>query len=527
MPERVQEDMDISFTIRQSEGQLSRVDDSAPAIRFEDRQPLSFAELRALSWEFANGLHDLGVRPGDRVGLALHNSVEYWALYLAATRLGAIVVRINFRLRSEELEFILQDSGCAVLVAEKSILRDLESTRDGLPVEHYFGSGVDQSRSDWWAQLAELKAENSNEPNVALPGPSDPAMLMYTSGTTGSPKGVIWSHSNTLWYSAMQRIEWGYGPATVTQLNGPIYHVGALENFALPTLLAGGTVVVFGSTGFSLDRALEVAENVGTTELMLFPSMLQELARKRPEELTGLHRVKRIVTGGDTVSPVTASAVKSLLPDVELTQVYGLTEGTPIAVSSPPGLMFDRPDLVGLPSPFTEVSIRDQDGCEVSAGEAGEIWTRSPAGSQGYWNRPDETAQTFVDGWCRTGDGGLVEDGHLKFTARLKDIIRSGGENLSPAEIENVLKRHPQILDAAVIGVPHPTLAEAVCAVVVKVEGADIEAADVVAYCGQYLAGYKKPRVVMFVGQLPRNPSQKVQKFMLREQFASAGLPVA
>ncbi|KUF08562.1 hypothetical protein AUL38_00155 [Leucobacter sp. G161] len=519
--------MDISFTIRQSENQLSRFDDSAPAIRFEDQEALSFSELRELTWQFSNGLHELGVRPGDRVGLALHNSVEYWALYLAATRLGAIAVRINFRLRSEELEFILQDSGCKVLVAETHVLDSLEAIRDELPVLHYFGPGVELSAADWWANLTELRAASSDEPNVALPDPSDPAMLMYTSGTTGSPKGVIWSHSNTLWYSAMQRIEWGYGQETVTQLNGPIHHVGALENFGLPTLLAGGTVVVFGSTGFSLERALEVAENVGTTELMLFPSMLQELTRKRPDELAGLHRVRRIVTGGDTVSPVTANAIKALLPNVELTQVYGLTEGTPIAVSSPPGLMFDRPELVGIPSPYTEVSIRDQDGRDVPAGVAGEIWTRSPAGSLGYWNRPEENDQTFIDGWCRTGDGGVIEGGHLKFTARLKDIIRSGGENLSPAEIENVLKRHPEILDAAVIGVPHPALTETVCAVVVKKEGAAIQSEDVVAYCGQYLAGFKKPRAVMFVDQLPRNPSQKVQKFILREQFATTGIPVA
>lgn len=521
--------MDISFFVRQSSNELSRFDDGKIALAFEDQPGLTFAQVRDRSWRIAHGLIERGVRPGDRVSVALYNSVDYWSLYFAITRIGAIIVRVNFRLRGDELEFILQDSGSTVLIAEPEILAEVEQRRDRLPVTAFFSCGAEPEpdEGDWFQSVESLVSARSAEPDVPRAAPDHPAMIMYTSGTTGRPKGVIWSHGNTMWWAAMQQVEWGFTEQSVTMATGPMYHIGALENYVLPTLSAGGTVVVFGSTGFRLDRAVDVAARTGVTDILLFPAMLQELARLEPVELARLSALRRIFTGGDNVPESVVDRLLDVLPHVELTQVYGLTEGTPIAASSPPGLTRERADLIGSPFPFTELSIRDNQGKELPPGTVGEIWTKSPAGSNGYWNRPGDNAKTFIDGWCRTGDAGKIEAGYLRFAGRQKDIIRSGGENISPAEVENVLKQHPAIFDVAVIGVPHPTLVETVCAVVVRHPDTELEAAEVVRFCSSRLAGYKKPRAVMFTDELPRTPSLKVQKFILRDEFATSGVTVS
>lgn len=518
--------MDISFFVRQSEAQLSRFSDDRPALAFENEPALSFRELRLRSWRLANGLRARGIRPGDRVSVALYNSVDYWALYFAITRIGAVIVRVNFRLRGDELSFVLTDSGSVALIAEPDILAELEQFRPGLPVRHYFSSEASASPGAWYEGIDALRADSEDEPGLPRARPSDHAMIMYTSGTTGMPKGVVWTHGNTTWWTAMQRIEWGFSEESVTMATGPMYHIGALENYVLPTLAAGGKVVVFGSRGFTIDRAVDVAGRAGVTDTLMFPAMLQDLSRLDPGRLAELSSLRRIFTGGDAVAPSLVDTLSTMLPSVELTQVYGLTEGTPMIASSPPGLTRTRPDLIGRPYPFAEISIRDEDGIEVEPGVNGEIWTRSPANSAGYWNRPDENARTFVDGWCRTGDAGAIDSGYLRFVGRIKDIVRSGGENISPAEVENVLRQHPDVRDAAVIGVPHPRLMEAVCAVIVRKEGADISDEDLIEYCRTRLAGYKKPRAVMFVDSLPRTPSQKVQKFLLRERFIDSGIDV-
>jgi fatty-acyl-CoA synthase len=172
---------------------------------------------------------------------------------------------------------------------------------------------------------------------------------------------------------------------------------------------------------------------------------------------------------------------------------------------------------------FCEISVRGDDGEVLADGEAGEIWTRSAANAREYWNKPEATAETFVDGWCRTGDLGTVRDGRLTVTGRKKDMIRSGGENIYAREVEDVLMRHTDVIDAAAIAVPDPKYREVVCAVIVPRDGSDISAADVVAHCSTHMASYKKPRHVVFVDSLPRTPSAKIQKFKLREQFAHLG----
>jgi fatty-acyl-CoA synthase len=512
--------MDISLLLRQAARETSRVEADRPALHFAGRETLSYADLASLSYRVAHGLVDAGVGRGDRVALLLYNCVEYWAAYLAVTRIGAVVVRTNFRLGAEELEYALNDSGATMVIGHQDLLERVAGRRESIAATAYVTLGPPTEGYRTWE---ELLSEVDQDPDVPLPQADEPAMIMYTSGTTGRPKGARWTHGNTHWFSAMQLAEWGFTSDTVIFVAGPLYHVGALEDYSLPVLTVGGQVVFLESKGFDITAALDIASRHRVTDLTLFPSMIYEMLQLEHLEAIDLSSVRRFFTGGDPLLPWAVEAIQEKFPGVDVIQVYGLTEGTPIAACSGPGTAFTRPASVGRALPFCEITVRDEDGDEVGVGVSGEVWTRSPANANHYWNKPDATADTFVDGWCRTGDLGTIEDGMLSITGRKKDMIRTGGENVYARELEDVVMRLAGVADVGIIGVPDARFTEAICAVVVPAPGAQLTAEEVVAHCARHLAGYKKPKHVVFVDRLPRTASHKMQKFLLREQYAHLG----
>ena len=515
--------MDISYFLRQPYGQAPRFRPEDAAVGFEDGVALSYAELNRRSVRYANALRELGVVSGDRVGILLYNRVEYWLAYFAITRLGAIAVRLNFRLSAEELVYALTDSGASILLAERDLLKRLEGSRDRIDIRHYVAfPNIEESTEavPAWAKDASILEEGAAaEPDLPLPKPDMPAMLMYTSGTTGRPKGALWAHGTTTWWAAMQALEWNLTPSTVTMITGPMYHIGGLENYALPTLAVGGRVVILRSGNFGIKRTLEIASRQKVTDILLFPTMIYQMLEEGGIDDLDLSSIRRVFSGGDPLLPSAIVQMQERFGWMDIVQVYGLTEGTPIVACSGPGQCRTQPASVGRTFPFAEISIRDDAHQPLGPGEVGEIWTRSPANALGYWNKPDATAETFVDGWCRTGDLGVVKDGALHIAGRKKDMVRSGGENIYPSEIEDLLLRHPSISEAAVIGIPDPVFLEAVCAVVVPRPGAKISDKDVIAYCADHLAGYKKPKRVVFVDNLPRTPSHKIIKAELRDRY--------
>ena len=349
-----------------------------------------------------------------------------------------------------------------------------------------------------------------------------PAVIMYTSGTTGRPKGAVWTHANALGYAWMQAVQWGFDHSTKALTTGPFYHVGAFENLLTPTLLMKGTAVFMQSTGFSIERTARVMGDMSVTCALLYPFMINDLVTLPADVLQRLGSLRMLVTGGSAIAPSTVRALQQLVPTVGLVQTYGSTEGGAIATASTPADAVDHPECVGQSFALTEVIVCNDDvGTPISRGEVGEVWIRSPSVSVGYWNKPEETQHTFVNRWCRTGDLGRINDaGRLQITGRKKDMIRSGGENVYPAELEMVLTDHPAVADLAIIGIADRQYEEVVCAVIVLRDGCALNAEEFRAYARSRMAKYKVPAYVEFVDALPRTASGKIQKFILRERFA-------
>lgn len=513
--------MNVSYLVNRVEKHLQTIDKNKKALKLETGETWTYGKLNSISNRYANSLRNLGIQKGDRVGILLFNSLEYVALYFAIAKLGAIAVRLNFRLASEELEYILNDSKSEFLCFDARLANKINVIRQAVSINEYVGMQTDEHPNPSWAlDWSVLEQGESTFEYVEDIDKSDPVMLMYTSGTTGRPKGALWSHENTLWFASMQALKWGFDEHTVGMTTGPLYHVGAFEDIAIATLLMGGTVVITRSGGFDIDRVLSVIEKEEVTDCFLFPFMIYEMLKLPNISTYKLTNLKAIYSGGD---PITSWAIDQLheeFPHIELVQVYGLTEGTPIATSLDAIDAKTKGYTAGKPMPFTKIKIVDELGNSLPFDEVGEICTKGPAVSSGYWEKPDDTAATFINGWCHTGDlGYLDKEGYLTISGRKKDMIRSGGENIYPVEVEDVLIRHDAVQDVAVVGVPDPKYIESVCAVIVLKPGKTLDEEEIFHFISDKLARYKRPRKIVFIDELPRTASGKVQKFRLRNQY--------
>ncbi|WP_458414684.1 acyl-CoA synthetase [Schinkia sp. CFF1] len=514
--------MDVSIITRKMANDFNDLNASKIAIQEEAGKSWTYKDLHLISNSYANKLYELGVQKGDRVGILLYNCLEYFALYFAIAKIGAIAVRLNFRLTSAELEYALNDSQTKILCFHSNLAPQIEPICNHVSVERYFCLPNKQDEipnwSNPWSELERGSVDEIIVNNIKI---NDPVMLMYTSGTTGRPKGAVWTHGTTLWFSSIQVMKWNFTGQEIGMTTGPLYHVGAMEDIALPILLMGGTLIITRSQGFEIKRILDVIEHENVTDCFLFPFMIYEMLNLPGIDEYKLKSLKTIYTGGDPLMPWALETLKRKFPQLGVVQVYGLTEGQPIAASLDPQDVFTKGHTVGKPMPLTEIRIIDENGAQLPTGEVGEIAIKSPGVSEGYWKNTAATLETFVNGWCKTGDlGKFDEEGYLTIAGRKKDMIRSGGENIYAAEIEDVLYRHEAVKEVSIIGLPDPKYIEAVCAVVVKKEGAKLTEEEVIDYCKRYLASYKKPKKVIFVDEIPRTPSGKVQKFILRNQFS-------
>jgi long-chain acyl-CoA synthetase len=482
----------------------------AVALRHGARE-LTYAELDARSSRLAQALLAAGAGPGTRIAYLGRTAPEVVELLFAAGKTGAVLVPLNWRLSAPELAAILADAGAPLLVADAAHADVAARLAAEQPV------GLVRLEDDYEPWLA---AHPALDPGVRGE-PGDVVVQMYTSGTTGVPKGVLTTHAN-LAAAAMTSERWDFDAATVSLTPLPMFHIGGI-GWAYCGLWHGATTVLV--SDFDAAAVLDILERRRVTNAVFVPTILQLLTAVPGAAERDYSALRTIAYGA---SPITTTVLKAALRTFRcrLLGMYGLTESTGSVVQ------LDAEDhahehllrSAGRPYPWVELRVVDPStGGGVPSGSVGEVWLRAPNVMAGYFGRPAETAAALTaDGWLRTGDGGFLDtDGYLFLTDRVKDMIVSGGENVYPVEVEEVLSRHPGVRDVSVIGVPDARWGEAVKALVIPAPGERPEPQELIAFARASLAGYKLPRSIDFVDEFPRTPTGKVRKRELRERYAA------
>jgi long-chain acyl-CoA synthetase len=482
---------------------------------------LSWAELHRRASQVAQGLAAEGVGPQDRIAFLDKNSIEHFEVFFGAALLNAVCVDINWRLAPPEIAFIVNDAEAKVFVVGPDFVPVLDAiARDLTAVAKIVvigGHGTYEDYGGWVARQA------VDDPGVVA-DTEDVAFQLYSSGTTGRPKGVMLSNTNFFSLLPMARDMWELSPDAVNLVAMPLFHIGG-GGWAVAGMYEGCTSVIMRD----LDPAALVsliAEH-GITHAFLVPAVLQFMLMTPGAEDADYSTLRVILYGASPISEEVLAKSVSLL-GCKFWQAYGLTETTGAVVNLPPsdhdptGPNRHRLRSCGLPGPRVELRIVDASSREdLPAGEVGEIWIRSPQVMKGYWHLDEETAQAIVeDGWFRSGDLGYLDtDGYLFIHDRVKDMIVSGGENVYPAEVENVLMAHPGVADVAVIGVPHDRWGETAKAMVVRAPGSEVTEQELIDFTRERLARFKCPTSVDWVDLLPRNASGKILKKDLRAPF--------
>lgn len=471
----------------------------------------TFAELDARSNRVAQALRAAGVGFGDRVAFIEKNGIEFFEVACALSKLGAVVVPVNWRLAAPEMLHIIDDAGARLVIVGAEFFGHVEAVEDRLTA-----AVVAVGEHPRWPAYDRWTADHPAEDPCVATGPDDIAFLMYTSGTTGSPKGVMLTNDNYFCKATGIAERWRFDADSVSLAVMPMFHMAG-SGWALVGLCEGARTVVLRDV--DPVAILDAIARHRITNMLLVPVVIQRLLETPGVETTDFSALRAIVYGA---SPITDDVLVRALQrfDCDLLQVYGQTETT----GSITQLDRHDPELLrscGKPFGWVEVRIVDDAGRDVPTGTVGELWTRSRQNMRGYWNNPAATAATVTpDGWLKTGDAGYLDgEGYVYLHDRVKDMIVSGGENVYPTEVENVLMTHPGVADVAVIGVPDPAWGEAVKAIVVPAAGASPGEADLIAYARDRLAGFKLPKSVSFAEDLPRTPSGKILKRALREPY--------
>lgn len=472
-----------------------------------------YEELADRIDRFAGALAERGVAKGDRVAYLGNNHPDFLTSFFACGLIGAIFVPLNTRLAPRELEYMIDDCGARLLITHQE-LRDVARAAA-------WSSAVERRIVvDGPAEVPavesfdEVVAAASASPVVADVALDDPAMILYTSGTTGRPKGAVLTHGNFTWNSMNVLVDYDLTSDERALLIAPMFHVASLGMGALPTLLKGGTLVL--QEKVDPGAVLAAVQQHGITSLSGVPTTFQMLAEHPDWEKTDLSTLRKLTCGGSSVPLRVIDAYEKR--GLSFSSGYGMTETSPGATSLPYRKAREHVGSSGIAHFFTDVRIVDADGERLPPGETGEIEISGPNVMKEYWLRPDATREAHRGEWLRSGDVGLLdEQGYLTISDRVKDMIISGGENIYPAEIEQLVMERPEIESVAVIGVPDERWGEVPLAVAVA--RTEISADDVLAHLAGRIAKYKIPRGVRFVDELPRTASGKIRKTDLRGRF--------
>jgi fatty-acyl-CoA synthase len=489
-----------------------------PALITEDHV-WTYGRLAENVWAISAYLAARGVLKGDRVAMLGMNSAEYVAVAFAIYRLGAVAVPLNYRLQHEELKFLLRDSGAVAILCDKDYVSSIEGVSEGIEWRAKVQLDGPHAEASGWLTFSEVVADYSGSAApLAEVVAADPQRIMYTSGTTSRPKGVILTHGMATLNALTQTSELELSSLDRALISSPLYHVAAWDAPGVSVLFNGGALVIMRK--FDAPLALELIERHKVTGGIFVQAILHGL-RAAADGSRDVSSLRWIIFGA--AAGELYREIREMLPTAHLVQAYGMTECCSAIAYMHRAYAISKLGSAGTAVPFIEYRVVDEEDEFVAPGVHGEIVVRGPKVTPGYWGDKELTEQAWRGGWFHTGDVGMVdEDGFIYITDRLKDMIRSGGENVASQEIERVIYQHPAVLEAAVIGVPHPKWQEVPQAYIVLKDGVQLTEDELIGHCRGHLASFKTPKSVRFVSELPRNPSGKVLKRVLREQSISA-----
>lgn len=489
----------------------ARTKGESPAILLDDDQ-LSYRQLHDWSGRLARRLADDGVKPGDRVGLLAANTLQWPVAALAIMKAGAVLVPFNARLRPAEVRKIADDAGLSLLIVAPNLAAIAHEAREA-------------GREFAVLTFDSVDAQKTGAPDDFRVDPAgdEPIAVIFTSGSTGLSKGVILT-SNTLLAIVLENTltEEGFRPGTVTLLVLPLAFTPGLVYGVLITTVLGGTLVV--EPELNPSRAVTLIERHSVRAIFGVPLIFDSLSRAPEFDNADLSSLQTAIVGGAAVPTdlLTRWAAKGVL----LRQIYGMTEAGGVATATQPADALAHPDSCGMGSIFTEVTVLGEDGAAAAPGQPGEIVVRGPGVTPGYWDDPQSTSTAIRDGWLHSGDLGIRDaQGRITFVDRVKDLIISGGINISPVELEATIASLPGVAEVAVIAAADPRFGETPAAIITVAPGAEkLDEAAVIAHCEKLLSDYKVPRYVVLRSKpLPRLPSGKIAKQAVREEYHDIG----
>lgn len=482
---------------------------------------ISFKTLNEKSCQAANAFLELGVKNGDRVAFFTHNCLNYIYCRMGLAKIGAVPVPLNFMLKGDEISFIINDSEPKMLLVEDSLIPEVTAVMQDIPgIEHFgwFDFKKDGEKPDGWLEVDSFFSGKfpASEPEAIIKS-DDTATLMYTTGTESFPKGVMTSH--LAYYMSMMHLagDCDFKSDDVIIIDIPMFHVA-------------GTTILFGAITFGMKAIVEYAPDPMVTlkrtvsdkvTMWVYPPTLYQALPTVPGfESFDLSSLKKCISFGAVMQPVILEKWKKIKPDLDWRNYWGQTESSPLGTTSVPENFEEKISSIGIPDTTLTVKVFDDDNNELPPGKIGELVMRGPSVMTGYWRNEEKTNAALAGGWLHSGDLGYKdEDGYVHFVDRKKDMIKSGGENVSAQEVEGILLRHEKVAQVAVIGLPDDYWIEAVSAFVMLNPGMEAAADEIVSYCKENLAGYKVPKNVYFVDSFPMSANGKLLKRVLKDNF--------
>ena len=490
----------------------------------DSQRGLNYAQWNTRATQLANGLRGLGLQKGDKVALLAYNCIEWMEIYAALARAGLVAVPINFRLTPSEIEYIAQHSDALAFIVQDELIDKVEPIKSQLKISNKtylaFGTNVPSG----WTHYESLinSAPTYIQPIEVLP--TDMSALMYTSGTTGKPKGAIRSHEGSTMIALATALELGFTSKDTSLLVMPMCHANSLY-FSHTFTQLGATCIIDDRKSFDAESLLETLSTEKVTFTSLVPThyiMMLGL----PAEIKAKYdvtAVEKLMISSAPARRDTKLAIMEFFPNAKLHELYGSTEAGWVTLLRPDEQL-ERMGTVGREwAGSGPIKLLDAEGQEVKDGDVGELFSRTPYVFDGYWKNPEKTAEAFHGSWCSVGDMAMRDkDGYIHLVDRKSNMIISGGENVYPSEVEGVLGSHPKVKDVAVLGVPHEKWGEAVHAVVVLHEQAEVSTQELIDWCKSQIAGYKRPQSISFIddADMPRTATGKILHRVLRQKLA-------